>query len=129
MQTARLGGSVKPVAMNGIRLEQLISANERTATKIPTMKTLGGVKSENGVKDKEVSTPNSEPEKISRLEASTTERSFCMDFPKVYCIAVLSAGENPSEGRSILIASPFGLFCCQNIFFRTGVSASARCAK
>ena len=28
------------------------------------MKTLGGVKSENGVKDKEVSTPNSEPEKI-----------------------------------------------------------------
>ena len=31
---------------------------------IPTMKTLGGVKSENGVKDKEVSTPNAEPEKI-----------------------------------------------------------------
>ena len=30
----------------------------------PQMKTLGGVKSENGVKDKEVSTPNSEPEKI-----------------------------------------------------------------
>ncbi|WP_418270708.1 lysine--tRNA ligase [Hominenteromicrobium sp.] len=30
----------------------------------PTMKTLGGVKSENGVKDKEVSTPNSKPEKI-----------------------------------------------------------------
>ena len=30
----------------------------------PTMKTLGGVKSENGVKDKEVSTSNSEPEKI-----------------------------------------------------------------
>ena len=30
----------------------------------PTMKTLGGVKSENGVKDKEVSTPNSESEKI-----------------------------------------------------------------
>ena len=30
----------------------------------PTMKTLGGVKSENGVKDKEASTPNSEPEKI-----------------------------------------------------------------
>ena len=30
----------------------------------PTMKTLGGVKSENGVKDNEVSTPNSEPEKI-----------------------------------------------------------------
>ena len=29
----------------------------------PTMKTLGGVKSENGVKDKEVSTPNSKPEK------------------------------------------------------------------
>ena len=32
--------------------------------KFPTMKTLGGVKSENGVRDKEVSTPNSEPEKI-----------------------------------------------------------------
>ena len=31
---------------------------------VPTMKTLGGVKSENGVSSKEVSTPNSEPEKI-----------------------------------------------------------------
>ena len=31
---------------------------------IPTMKTIGGVKSENGVSSKEVSTPNSEPEKI-----------------------------------------------------------------
>ena len=30
----------------------------------PTMKSLGGVKSENGVSSKEVSTPNSEPEKI-----------------------------------------------------------------
>ena len=30
----------------------------------PQMKTLGGVKSENGVNSKEVSTPNSEPEKI-----------------------------------------------------------------
>ena len=30
----------------------------------PTMKTFGGVKSENGVSSKEVSTPNSEPEKI-----------------------------------------------------------------
>ena len=30
----------------------------------PTMKTLGGVKSENGVSSKDVSTPNSEPEKI-----------------------------------------------------------------
>lgn len=30
----------------------------------PQMKTLGGVKSENGVSSKEVSTPNSEPEKI-----------------------------------------------------------------
>ena len=29
----------------------------------PTMKTIGGVKSENGVSSKEVSTPNSEPEK------------------------------------------------------------------
>ena len=31
---------------------------------VPTMKTLGGVKSENGVSSKEVSTPNSEPEMI-----------------------------------------------------------------
>ena len=37
---------------------------ERTTKRVPTMKTLGGVKSENGVKDKEVSTPNSETEKI-----------------------------------------------------------------
>lgn len=31
---------------------------------VPTMKTIGGVKSENGVKDKEDFTPKSEPEKI-----------------------------------------------------------------
>ena len=37
---------------------------ERTTKMVPTMKTLGGVKSENGVNSKEVSTPNSEPEKI-----------------------------------------------------------------
>ena len=37
---------------------------ERTTKRVPTMKTLGGVKSENGVSSKEVSTPNSEPEKI-----------------------------------------------------------------
>ncbi len=40
------------------------SASIRDVLLFPTMKTLGGVKSENGVKDKEVSTPNSEPEKI-----------------------------------------------------------------
>ena len=40
------------------------SAAIRDVLLFPTMKTLGGVKFENGVKDKEVSTPNSEPEKI-----------------------------------------------------------------
>ena len=40
------------------------SSTIREVILFPTMKTLGGVKSENGVKDKEVSTPNSEPEKI-----------------------------------------------------------------
>ena len=40
------------------------SAAIRDVLLFPTMKTLGGVKSENGVKDKEVSTPKSEPEKI-----------------------------------------------------------------
>ena len=40
------------------------SASIRDVLLFPTMKTLGGVKSENGVRDKEVSTPNSEPEKI-----------------------------------------------------------------
>ena len=40
------------------------SAAIRDVLLFPTMKTLGGVKSENGVKDKEASTPNSEPEKI-----------------------------------------------------------------
>ena len=41
-----------------------VSASIRDVLLFPTMKTLGGVKSENGVKDKEASTPNSEPEKI-----------------------------------------------------------------
>ena len=40
------------------------SAAIRDVLLFPTMKTLGGVKSENGVKDKEDSTPKSEPEKI-----------------------------------------------------------------
>lgn len=40
------------------------SAAIRDVLLFPTMKTLGGVKSENGVKDKEYSTPKSEPEKI-----------------------------------------------------------------
>ena len=40
------------------------SAAIRDVLLFPTMKTLGGVKSENGVNSKEVSTPNSEPEKI-----------------------------------------------------------------
>ncbi|SCI04687.1 Lysine--tRNA ligase [uncultured Ruminococcus sp.] len=40
------------------------SAAIRDVLLFPTMKTLGGVKSENGLKDKEVSTPNSKPEKI-----------------------------------------------------------------
>ena len=40
------------------------SAAIRDVLAFPTMKTLGGVKSENGVSSKEVSTPNSEPEKI-----------------------------------------------------------------
>ena len=40
------------------------SAAIRDVLLFPTMKTLGGVKSENGVSSKEVFTPNSEPEKI-----------------------------------------------------------------
>ena len=40
------------------------SAAIRDVLLFPTMKSLGGVKSENGVNSKEVSTPNSEPEKI-----------------------------------------------------------------
>ena len=40
------------------------SPSIRDVLLFPTMKTLGGVKSENGVSSKEVSTPNSEPEKI-----------------------------------------------------------------
>lgn len=48
------------------RLVMLLTGQEtiREVILFPQMKTIGGVKSENGVSSKEVSTPNSEPEKI-----------------------------------------------------------------
>ena len=51
----------------GIDRFVMLLTDQRTIREVllfPHMKNLGGVKSENGVKDKEVSTPNSEPEKI-----------------------------------------------------------------
>ena len=58
-----------PTGGMGMGIDRLVmlftnASTIRDILLFPTMKTLGGVKSENGVSSKEVSTPNSEPEKI-----------------------------------------------------------------
>ena len=61
--------SLKPLYLLGFLLydktrQHYTKSKLRGCILIPTMKSIGGVKDENGVSSKEVSTPNSEPEKI-----------------------------------------------------------------
>ena len=62
------------------RLVMLLTGQEsiREVILFPTMKTLGGVKSENGVSSKEVSTPNSEPEKIDFSKVKVKADPMCL---------------------------------------------------
>ena len=88
----------------------------------PTMKTLGGVKSENGVSSKEVSTPNSEPEKIdfskvkveplfeedvdfdtfSKSDFRAVKVKECVAVPKSKKLLQFTLDDGTGEDRTIL---------------------------
>ena len=88
----------------------------------PTMKSIGGVKSENGVSSKEVSTPNSEPEKIdfskvkvkplfeedvdfdtfSKSDFRAVKVKECVDVPKSKKLLQFTLDDGTDTDRTIL---------------------------
>ena len=99
---------------------------------IPTMKSLGGVKSENGVSSKEVSTPNSEPEKIDfskvKVEPLFEEDVDFDTFSKSDLLNVSKSTSSSNSGSTFTLEKLIFSFGVKNPLLSLAAGASSASA-